>query len=297
MISAEAQDMLRQIREERAGRDETLEESRARWTADAAAEPLPEGVTIEALELGGVPSERVVHPDADGSGTFLLLHGGGYRAGNCITHRKLAAYLSQATGMEVYVPDYGLAPERPFPAGVDDAVAAYQALLGMGVPADRLVVGGDSAGGGLSAALLLALKDKGLPQPLCGVLLSPWTDILCRGPSYEHNVELDPIIDPESLREAGRAYFNGSDPEHPLVSPVGAELSGLPPLLIHVGEAETMLDDSTSYAQNAADAGVDVTLEVWPGMWHVWHQWAPDVPEAQAAIKGIGAYVRAKLAG
>lgn len=297
MISIQAQQEIERRFSERTGARETVEESRARWTAEAMAEALPENTGIEAMKLGGVPTERVVHADAEGTGTFLLLHGGGYRAGNCITHRKMASYLSQATGMQVYVPDYRLAPEHPFPAAVDDAEAAYRGLLEMGMEPGELVVGGDSAGGGLAAALFLVLREKKLPQPVCGILLSPWTDILCRGASYELKVSEDPAIDPEGLREAGREYTGDADPEHPMLSPVGADLSGLPPLLIHVGESETMLDDSTVYARLAADAGVDVTLEVWPGMWHVWHGSVPDVPESVAAIETIGTYVRARLAG
>lgn len=273
-------------------------EARAVWIAEAAALPLPEGTHVEPLELGGVVSERVTHPNmVEGSGTFLLLHGGGYGAGNCITHRRMAANLSDVTGLEVFVPDYRLAPENPFPAAVDDALAVYQALLARGVDPARLAIGGDSAGGGLSAALLLTLRDKGLPLPQCAVLMSPWTDILCRGDSYETNKAVDPAIDPDDLRKAGRDYTGDNDPDHPWLSPIGADLTGLPPQLIQVGGDETMLDDSTVYAERAKAAGVDLTLEVWPGLWHVWQGEAPHVPEANAALDAIGKFVRARLSG
>ncbi len=273
------------------------EERRAAWTEEAAAVGVPTGTRIEELLLGGIASERVTHPQMDaGAGTFLLLHGGGYVSGNCITHRRMAANLSGVTGLEVFVPDYRLAPEHPFPAAVDDALLAYEALLARDVDPARLVVGGDSAGGGLSAALLLGLKERGLPMPRCTVLMSPWTDILARGRSYVDKRDVDPAIDPDDLREAGRDYTGQNDPDHPQISPIGADLSGLPPMLVQVGGDETMLDDSTGFAEKAAEAGVDVTLEVWPELWHVWQGEAPEVPEAVDALNVIGTYVRHKLA-
>lgn len=297
-ISAEAKHQIALRWEKRKASKLPRDESRAAWIAEAAALPLPEGTLIEAVELGGVASERVTHPKmVAGSGAYLLLHGGGYVAGNCITHRRMAAHLSDVTGLEIFVPDYRLAPEHPFPAAVDDALAAYEALLARGVDPSRLVIGGDSAGGGLSAALLLALRDKGLPLPRCVVLMSPWTDILGRGDSYVTNKQVDPAIDPEDLRSAGREYTGDNDPDHPLISPIRADLGGLPPMLIQVGGDETMLDDSTVYAARAKAAGVDVTLEAWPGLWHVWQGEAPHVPEAVAALEGIGNFVRQKLAG
>lgn len=296
-ISAEAKHQIALRWDKRAQPKLPRAESRAAWIAEAAVLPLPEGSQFEVLDLGGVASERVTHPDMiSGSGAFLLLHGGGYVSGNCITHRRMASHLSQVTGLEVFVPDYRLAPENPFPAAVDDALAAYQTLLTRDVDPSRLAIGGDSAGGGLSAALLLALKDKGLPLPKCAVLMSPWTDILGRGESYVTNKPVDPSIDPEDLRAAGRDYTGDNDPEHPYISPVGADLTGLPPILIQVGGDETMLDDSVVYADRAKRAGVDVVLEVWPGLWHVWQSEAPHVPEAVAAMEVIGTFVKQKLA-
>ncbi len=273
------------------------EQRRAAWTEEAAAVGVPEGTIIEELALGGVFSERVTPAGTKpGSGSFLLLHGGGYVSGNCITHRRMAANLSGVTGLEVFVPDYRLAPEHPFPAAVDDALLAYEGLLDRGVDPARLVVGGDSAGGGLSAALLLGLKERGWPMPRCAVLMSPWTDILARGQSYVDKRNVDPAIDPDDLREAGRDYTGQNDPEHPQISPIGADLSGLPPMLIQVGGDETMLDDSTGFAEKAAEAGVEVTLEVWPELWHVWQGEAPEVPEAVEAMNVIGTYVQHLLA-
>lgn len=297
-LSSEAEEQIKLRWAKREQPRLPLHERRAAWTEEAAALPLPDGTAIDALDLGGVASERLVHPDSvEGAGAFLLLHGGGYISGNCITHRRMASQLSGVTGLEVYVPDFRLAPEHPFPAAVDDALAAYESLLDRGVDPQKLAIGGDSAGGGLCAALMLALRDKGLPQPRCAVLMSPWTDILARGESYTTNIRVDPAIDPEDLRSAGRDYTAGNDPEHPLISPIGAGLSGLPPLLIQVGGDETMLDDSITYAERAKAAGVDVTLEVWPGLWHVWQSEAPHVPEANAALEVIGKFVRTRMSG
>lgn len=293
MASSQADAVKATLFAEEKDPDKPLELRRSEWIADAEANSKPpEGTKIEAAVLAGVPAEWITHPDALGVGVFLLLHGGGYNAGNCVTHRRLASLISAASGMRVLVPDYRLAPENPFPAAVQDALAVYGAVLADKIPAGQICVGGDSAGGGLAAALLLALRDAGAPLPASGVMLSPWTDILCEGESYAERKEIDPSIDPDGLRDAGRLYCGEGDPNHPLMSPVKADLAGLPPLLIQVGDCETMLDDSRVFAQRAEAAGVDVSLEVWPEMWHVWHQWAPDVPEAVEAIDKIGRFVR-----
>ena len=278
-------DMLAMVRP--AKRD--LRQDRANWTAEAALEPLPNGTTIEEAVVGGIRSEWVRTGPADG--VFLLLHGGGYVNGNCITHRKLAALISQASGLDVLVPDYRLAPENPFPAGLDDALAVWQALLSEH-DNTRLFLGGDSAGAGLSLALLLAARDQGLTLPRACALLSPWTDILARGESYESNRAADPTITKERLLEAGAWYVGAGNPDDPLISPIGADLTGLPPLLVHVGGIEAMLDDSLVFADRAQAAGLLVDLKVWPGMWHVWHHYAFTVPEASDAIADIGQFLR-----
>ncbi|NDV01133.1 alpha/beta hydrolase [Pseudoroseicyclus tamaricis] len=305
-----------------------LAADRAAWAEEAAKEPLPEGTEITEEVVGGVSCERIVAPPAedvareriaaeaaqwaavgasagaapgpvrggDAAGLLLFLHGGGYTSGGPVTHRKLAAHLSARTGLPVLLPDYRLAPEAPFPAALEDALAVTRALLQDGQEPETLALGGDSAGGGLAAALMLKLKDEGLPQPACAVLLSPWTDILARGGSYEANVPHDPSMDAARLREAGRLYTGEADPLDPLISPLEGELSGLPPLLIHVGGAELMLDDSLAFAERARDAGAEVELTVWDGMWHVHHH-ALTVPEAQEAVAEAAAFIRAKLPG
>lgn len=270
-----------------------LEQRRNEWMETAASDPVPEGTIVETVELGGVAAEWVQHPESPGNGTFLLLHGGGYIAGGCITHRNLAARISGASGARVLVPDYRLAPEHPFPAALQDVLAVYGALLREGESPSRISVGGDSAGGGLTATLLLALRDAKGPLPSSVVLLSPWTDLTASGTSYETRRGLDPSITRDGLLDAAAHYAGDADPAHPLLSPINAELTGLPPLLIHVGDHEALLDDSIGFSEKARAGGVDVEFEIWPEMWHVWHHWAPDLPEAVDAIEKIGVFVKA----
>jgi monoterpene epsilon-lactone hydrolase len=266
-------------------------QDRAEWIARALADPPPADTAIVAETWGGVGCERVTAPGADGAGLVILLHGGGYVAGCPITHRKMAAQLSDAAGVPVLVPDYRLAPENPYPAGLDDALAVARAVgTGPGV-----ALAGDSAGGGLAVALCLALRDAGAALPACAVLFSPWTDILARGASYAANATVDPSMNAGRLRDAGRLYVGGGDPLDPLVSPLEADLAGLPPMLVQVGGAELMLDDSTVFAERLRAAGGVVACEVWPDLWHVFHNAAPRVPEAVEAIARAGAFLRRHL--
>ncbi|UJQ94518.1 alpha/beta hydrolase [Mariluticola halotolerans] len=270
-----------------------LEESRKEWLENAANDPVPEGTKVEPVELAGVSAEWVQHPDSPGKGVFLFIHGGGYRAGGCITHRNLAARLSGASGTRVLVPDYRLAPEHPFPAALEDVSAVYGALLRNMMSPSQISIGGDSAGGGLAATLLLALRDAKGPLPSSAVFLSPWTDLTLSGESYETRREFDPSITREGLQEAAAQYAGTADPAHPLLSPIKADLTDFPPMLVHVGDHEAMLDDSLVFAERAKQAGVETEIEVWPDMWHVWHQWAPDLPEAEEAIEKIGVFIKA----
>jgi len=271
-------------------------EARQQWLERAEAEEIPAGTKTSAVQAGGIIAEWVEHPDCDGEGVFLLMHGGGFSAGGPATHRKFASLLSQATNMRVLVPDYRLAPEHPFPAGVQDCLAVYGALLSDGIQTSNLVVGGDSAGGGMAASLLMALKAADGPMPSCAVLISAWLDLTNSGESYHTNAENDPTISLERHEQLGPMYVDQADPKNPIISPMFADLTGMPPTLIQVGDLEVMLDDSKTYAENAKAAGVDVELEVWPGMWHVWHQSAPDVPEALEGFAKIGAFVKKQMA-
>jgi epsilon-lactone hydrolase len=254
---------------------------------------------VRRIEVSGVPCEWLLAAGAAPDRRLLYIHGGGWTAGGLDSHRPLSARISAATGCAVLAVDYRLAPEHPFPAGLDDCIAAYRWLRENGpagsLPASSLFVAGDSAGGNLTLALLLALKQRGLPLPDAAVPISPATDFLGSGDSYRTRAERDPILtmDPEGIRLLAQVYLQGrAKPEDPLVSPLYGDFAGLPPLLIHVGDAEVLLDDSTRVAERAKAAGVDVTLEVFPDMPHVWHAFAPFLPEASDAIARIGAFVR-----
>jgi acetyl esterase/lipase len=221
----------------------------------------------------------------------LYLHGGGYVIGSLNTHRELASRIARSTQSRALVIDYRLAPEHPFPAAVDDATAAYRWLVGTGVSPSRIAVAGDSAGGGLTLATLLALRDARQPLPAAGVCMSPWTDLEGTGASAQPGGADDPLLQVAGLREMGRHYAV-ANPRHPLAAPLYASFRGLPPLLIQVGTREILLDDSTRVAVKAKAEGVDVTLETWDGLIHVWQLFGPDVPESEQAVARIGEFAR-----
>ena len=277
--------------------DMEIPERRQHMEELTRAAPLPEGTRTTAVDAGGVPSEWVEVPGATGEATILYLHGGGYTIGSVRTHRALVARLAAASGARGLIVDYRLGPEHPFPAAVDDALAAYRWLVRGGTDTRRIVVAGDSAGGGLTVALLVALRDAGDPLPAAGVCISPWTDLACTGASMTTCAARDPMVQRDGLLGMAAAYLAGQDPRSPLASPIHADLRGLPPLLVHVGTAETLLDDATRLAERARAAAVAVDLEVWDDMVHVWHAFAPLLPEADEAIAGIGVWVRRTLRG
>jgi len=209
----------------------------------------------------------------------------------------MAAMLSKAAHSRVLTPDYRLAPEHPFPAAVKDALLAYRWLIDQGTPPQQIVVGGDSAGGGLTLSMLLALREAKAEMPRCAVLMSPWTDLSVSSPTYVAHRKLDPIIDRDGLGEAGAWYAGDRDLRDPMASPLFADLSGLPPMIVQVGGDETMLDDSRIFADRARAAGVDVSFKIFDGMWHVHHSGAPDVPESVAAYNDIAAFIRSQFGG
>jgi len=274
----------------------TIPMLRERLDAFGAMAPLPDGARTEPVRIGALVGEWIHGRDARDDATLLYLHGGGYALGSIRSHRNLVARLSEATGMRALLVEYRLAPEHPFPAGLDDAVAVYRWLCASGVPASRLVVAGDSAGGGLTTAMLLALRDAGEVMPAAAVVLSPWTDLEVSGDTVALNAERDPMIQRTGALALAAAYLNGGDARHPLCSPIHADLRGLPPLLVHVGGAEALLDDARRLAIRAREHGVDVELEEWDDMIHVWHAFAPMLPEATQAIEKIGAFARARIA-
>jgi monoterpene epsilon-lactone hydrolase len=258
----------------------------------AAKLPVAPDVTCEKVDVAGVPAEWVVAPGAAASRVLLYLHGGGYVMGSLNTHRDLAGRLSRAAAARVLVINYRLAPEHPYPAALADATAAYRWLLRHGATPARTVIAGDSAGGGLTVATLVTLRDAGDPLPAAGVCLSPWVDLEGIGASMLTKAGVDPIVQKPGLLWFANLYLGGADPRTPLAAPLYADLQGLPPLLIHVGTAETLLDDATRLAERAKAAGVNVTLEAWEDMIHVWHLFAAMLPEGQQAIDRIGEYIR-----
>jgi len=255
----------------------------------------PKGVRITAGSVGGVPGEWV-EPLAGGAvATLLYLHGGGYVACSPATHRPITAAYALA-GFRVFAADYRLAPENPFPAAVDDAVAAYRGLLADGIGAERLVVSGDSAGGGLALALLLALRDAGTPLPAAAALLSPFTDLAATGASVERNSERCAMLYAPNLSRVATLYVGTADPRTPLASPLYGDLAGLPPLLIQVGADEILLDDSVRVAERAKAAGTRVDLTIWPVVPHVWQLFHQFLPEGRRALAQSSTFLKDALA-
>ena len=290
MTSQQLQIVIQMLRS--APTPETIEERRAAMETLAQLAPIPEDVQCQPVDAGGVPAEWIAAPNADAERVILYLHGGGYSMGSIKTHRELVSRLSRAAAARALAIDYRLAPENPFPAAVEDATAAYRWLLSYGADPARTVIAGDSAGGGLTVATLVALRDAGDPLPAAAVCLSPWVDMEGIGDSMTTKADLDPMVSREELLEGAKMYLGDADPRTPLAAPLYADLSGLPPLLIHVGTAETLLDDSTRLADRAKTAGVDVTLDVWDDMIHVWQAFAIMLPEGQQAIDRIGEFIQ-----
>jgi acetyl esterase/lipase len=270
----------------------TIAEKRAQYDRAERVFPVPPDVAVKAVQAP-MAAEWLEPPAARDGAVIVYFHGGGYAIGSPRSHRHLAAAIGRAARAAVLLPDYRLAPEHPFPAAVDDAVAAYRWLLDRGQAPEHTVFAGDSAGGGLAVAALLALRERGLPLPAAGVCISPWVDLALTGGSYASKAASDPIVTRAGVQEMARAYVGQGDPRAPLVSPLYADLAGLPPLLIHVGSEEVLLDDAVALAERARAAGVETSLEVWPDMIHVWHWFLPMLDQAQAAIDGIGRFVQA----
>jgi len=244
----------------------------------------------EKALVGGVPGEWQMPKVLTGR-VILYLHGGGYVLGSSISRRDLGGGIADVASARALLLGYRLAPEHPFPAAVEDTVAAYRALLDSGTKPESIVIAGDSAGGGLAVAAMVSLKEQGVPLPAAGICISPWVDLACSGESMKTKLDADPMLGPGPLKRMGEMYLAGQDPATPLASPLFADLSGLPPLLIQVGSEEVLLDDALRLNATAKAAGVDVSLEVWDGMMHVWHLMARMIPEGKQAIQRIGKYI------
>lgn len=277
-------------------RPTTLAERRERLDEIGSAYGVAPDIVFKAARIGGVETEWSAAPGSDGTRVLVFFHGGGYCSGSIRSHRSMASEAGRAAGVKALAVGYRLAPEHPYPAALQDAMAVYDALLADGVPARHVAVGGDSAGGNLALALILRLREAGKPLPACGWLVSPWTDLAMTGATLASKASVDPIISKPYLQELADAYLAGTDPKLPLVSLLYADLAGLPPLLVQVGSAETLLDDAIRIAARAAADDVRVTLEVWPRMIHAWHLWAARLASGRAALASAGAFMRAALA-
>jgi monoterpene epsilon-lactone hydrolase len=271
-----------------AGRRERMNDFGRRYT-------VPPDVDITPVDAGGVPAEWTTTPSADPERVLIFLHGGGYMAGSLDSHRHVVAQAGREAKARTLALDYRLAPEHPFPAALEDAIAGYRFVLQQGIAPSRIVLSGESAGGGLALATLLRLREAGEALPACVWLSSPWVDLTLSGGSLSTKAAEDPLLQEPYLAELARAYLNGADPRDPLISPLYADLHGLPPMLIQVGSAETLLDDAVRLAGAAGRSGVSVTLRIWPAMIHAWHLFYPQLAEGRAALAEAGSFVNAHV--
>ncbi|WP_019905084.1 alpha/beta hydrolase [Methylobacterium sp. 77] len=277
-------------------RSTDLAQRRERLDGFGARYPVAEDVAVVPVDAGGVAAEWTTTPSADPARVLLFLHGGGYVSGSLASHRHMVAEAGRAAGARTLALAYRLAPEHPFPAALDDALAAYRFLLDSGIGPDGIALSGESAGGGLAVATAISLRDAGLPLPGCLWLSSPWVDLAMAGASMDTKAAVDPLINREYLTELATAYRAESDAATPLISPLHADLRSLPPMLIQVGTAETLLDDALRLAGVASSADVAVTLEVWPHMIHAWHLFYRQLSEGRRSLASAGGFMRARLA-
>ncbi|MHA1378553.1 MAG: alpha/beta hydrolase [Candidatus Helarchaeota archaeon] len=276
------------------GIEATLEKRRKSLERIAKMLRIKKDIKCETFKIKDIPAEWVIAPNASDERVVLYLHGGGYILGSIDTHRELASRISRASGARVLLIGYRLAPEHKFPAAIEDATLTYRWLLKEGFKSENIVIAGDSAGGNLTIVTLLALKEQGEPLPAAAVCLSPWTDMEGLGESVIKKAEEDPWLSANSTSEIARLYLGDVDPRDPLATPLYADLSGLPPILIQVGTSEILLDDSVRLEERAKKAGVEVILDIWEGMIHVFQAFAAYLPEGREAISKIGDFIRNK---
>jgi len=263
-------------------------ERRQRLDAIGSVWAVADDVTLERVDVNGLDGEWSIAPGSDASHVLMFFHGGGYCSGSIVSHRRMVTEAGRAAGMRTLAVAYRLAPEHPFPAAYDDALTAWRFLRNQGIPASRLVIGGDSAGAGLAVALIRRLRDAHEELPACAWLVSPWMDLTMSGSTFASKDAVDPIIHKTYLNELA-----GMDRKDPRISPLYADLRSFPPLLIQVGSAETLLDDATRFASAAGAADVPVTLEIWPHMIHAWHLWNAQLEPGRRALASAGAFIRA----
>jgi monoterpene epsilon-lactone hydrolase len=289
-MNLQQQEVDRSLRSGVIDESASIQDQRAQFNAMMTMRPLPDDVSVEQIEPGGV-SSAYLSPPAEAVGVLIYLHGGGYTAGSAETGSRLAAELVRRSGISAVVPDYRLAPEHPFPAAVEDGISVYRDVLSQTSP-DQIAIAGDSAGGGLVVAILLAAREAGLPQPACAITFSAWTDMTLSGESMTTRDGIDPVLNRDAMDTHVPAYVTEEQRVDPLASPVLADLRGLAPLLVQVGDREVLLDDSVRLAARAVEAGGDVTLEVVPDVPHVFQVWSGVLDEADAALDRAAAFIR-----
>ncbi len=271
-------------------------ERRSRIEEVGSVWPVAGDVELEAVDAGGVPGEWSIVPGSDASRVLLYFHGGGYCSGSIRSHRRMVTEAGRAAAVRTLAVDYRLAPEHPFPAALDDALAAWRFLRGQGIAAAHIAVGGDSAGGGLTIALINRLREMHESLPGCAWLVSPWTDLTMSSSTLGTKDTVDPLIHKAYLEELAGAYVPaGIGRKDPRVSPLFSDLKGFPPVLIQIGSAETLLADATRLAAALGAADVAVTLEIWPHMIHAWHLWNAHLEAGRRALSAAGTFIRAAL--
>jgi monoterpene epsilon-lactone hydrolase len=271
-------------------------ERRKRLDEVGSVWPVAGDVKLTEVDVSGVPGEWSIVPGSDPSRVLMFFHGGGYCSGSILSHRRLVTEAGRAAGVRTLAIAYRLAPEHPFPAAYDDALTAWRFLRNQGIPAAQIAIGGDSAGAGLTVALISRLRDAPEELPGCAWLISPWTDLTMSGSTLSSKEAVDPLIHKQYLNELAQAYLpTGMDRKDPRVSPLYADLRGFPPVLIQVGSAETLLDDATRFAAVAGAADLRVTLEIWPQMIHAWPLWNAHLEPGRRALASAGAFIREHL--
>ncbi|MEQ1951895.1 alpha/beta hydrolase [Mesorhizobium sp. CN2-181] len=278
-------------------RPASLAERRQRLDSVASVYGVAPDIQFRPETVGGCEAEWSLAPGSDPSKVLLYFHGGGYCSGSITSHRSMVSEIGRAAKVRTLALAYRLAPENPFPAALDDATAAFEFLLGQDIAPNRIAIGGDSAGGGLSLALMQRLRDKKNPLPAAAWLVSPWVDLQMTGATLDSKTAIDPLIHRDYLEQLAANYLAGHDPRDPLVSPLYADVSGLPPVLVQVGSAETLLDDAVRIAGKLGAADVPATLEIWPHMIHAWHLWSAKLTAGRQATQSAGRFIAEALSG
>lgn len=292
------QNLISAVTQKMSTASRSLEANRQALDEGGASQPLPPGMLLHHLDLSSNLSGVMFTPKEKPKGVILYFHGGGYCTGSAVSHRPLCAQIAQTASRHLLSVNYRLAPEHKYPSALTDALTSYNWLLSQGYPCDQIVFAGDSAGGGLAMAALLHLRDHcatGLPMPGGAIGLSPWLDLSCSCDSYQRNGHIDQLATAEGLRMMGLGYLGGANVSDPWISPFFAnDLEGLCPLLLQVGSAETLVDEVSAFANCASESEVDVELQIWENMVHVWHSFSEDLPESRMAIQSIADWLDAK---